>query len=339
MNAAWTGEIWDEFGATVDLSPYVLASEVQAMSREVVNSVLYSGKSAIVTDVDGLKAMIDNDEEEVEITLNKDIAISSTIEIPEGKKVTLDLGGNAITASGMALSAEGSDIVIENGSITSNSNDAISITAGSTLTIDGADITSARRQGVSATESEVIMNSGSVTSQEAGIAGFKDSTITINGGTIISNDNGAIMGNGSPAGADNDGTNLHVVMNGGKIIGHIKSPGYIACAVYIPNSGSFTMNGGEIESDGCGICMRGGTINLNAGSIVATGVSGTTGKVGDSRVVVGPYAVVYDAQSKYPDVENLELNIAEGMILQGTDGDIQIVESSYEPNINDNRTI
>ena len=147
------------------------------------------------------------------------------------------------------------------------------------------------------------------------------------------------MGNGSPAGADNDGTNLHVVMNGGKIIGHIKSPGYIACAVYIPNSGSFTMNGGEIESDGCGICMRGGTINLNAGSIVATGVSGTTGKVGDSRVVVGPYAVVYDAQSKYPDVENLELNIAEGMILQGTDGDIQIVESSYTPNINDNRVL
>jgi hypothetical protein len=41
--------------------------------------------------------------------------------------------------------------------------------------------------------------------------------------------------------------------------------------------------------------MRGGTVNLNGGSIVATGESGVAGKVGDSRVVVGPYAVVYDA--------------------------------------------
>ena len=97
------------------------------------------------------------------------------------------------------------------------------------------------------------------------------------------------------------------------------------------------MNGGEIVSDGCGICMRGGTVNLNGGSIIANGASGVTGKVGDSRVVVGPYAVVYDAQSKYPAVATLELNIAEDMILQGTDGDIQIVESTYEPNITDNR--
>jgi len=88
---------------------------------------------------------------------------------------------------------------------------------------------------------------------------------------------------------------MNVVMNGGTLIAHIQSAGYIACGVYVPNTGSFTMNGGEIISDGCGLCMRGGQVNLNGGSIIANGASGVEGKVGDSRVVVGPYAVVYDA--------------------------------------------
>jgi hypothetical protein len=133
---------------------------------------------------------------------------------------------------------------------------------------------------------------------------------------------------------------MNVVMNGGKLVAHIQSPGYIACAVYVPNTGSFTMNGGEIESDGCGICMRGGTVNIGANAkIVANGTSGVKGKVGDSRVVVGPYAIVYDANSKYPAVNSLELNIADGAQLIGTDGDIDVLlAEGYSANINDNRT-
>ena len=146
--------------------------------------------------------------------------------------------------------------------------------------------------------------------------------ITINGGTITGNDNCPIMGNGSPTGAANDGTNLNVIMNGGRLIAHIISAGYAACGVYIPNSGSFTMNGGEIISDGVGLVMRGGTVNLNGGNIIADGASGATGKVGDARQVVGSYAVSYDANSKYPAYETLALNIGENMVLQGTDGDI-----------------
>jgi hypothetical protein len=127
-------------------------------------------------------------------------------------------------------------------------------------------------------------------------------------------------------------------MNGGRLEGHIQSAGYIACAVYMPNEGSFTMNDGEIVSDGCGICMRGGQVNLNGGSVIASGESGVKGKVGDSRVVVGPYAVVYDAQSQYPAVNSLELNIAAGVVLEGTDGDIDtVLETGREANINDLR--
>ena len=339
MNAAWTGSVWDEFGSIVDLSGYLTEEEVQAISIPTLNSILYGGKSAVVSDKSGVEAMIANDEPVVTITLNKDLSLPSTVVVPEGKTVTLDLGGNDISASGVALASTGGTLIVENGTVASSGSDAIVVRNGGAVVINDADISSSRSNAISAREGTITVNSGSVTSQEAGLLGLKDSNIIINGGTITGIDNGPVMGNGSAAGSQNDGTNMNVVMNGGTLIAHIQSAGYIACGVYVPNSGSFTMNGGEIISDGCGICMRGGQVNLNGGRIIANGATGVEGKVGDSRVVVGPYAVVYDAQSKYPAVETLELNIAEGMILEGTDGDIQIVESTYTPNINDNRVV
>ena len=340
MNAAWTGEMWDEFGSVVDLSDYMLIEDVQAMSIPTVDSILYGGKNAVVSDLAGLTAMIANDEDEVSVVLNDDVSISSIITVPEGKKLNLDLGGNSLNASGMALNVTGGEVVISNGSIASSANDAITVNNGGTVTIDGADITSSSRNAISAREATIIMNSGTVTSQEAGFLGLKDSNIVINGGVIEGIDNGPVMGNGSAAGTANDGTNMNVVMNGGKLIAHIQSAGYIACAVYVPYSGSFTMNGGEIESDGCGICMRGGTVNIGANAkITANGASGVLGKVGDSRVVVGPYAIVYDANSKYPAMDTLELNIADGAQLVGTDGDLSVIlADGVEANINDNRT-
>lgn len=339
MNAAWNGEMWDEFGTVVDLSDYMLSEDVDSIPIPTVDSILYSGKSAVISDVAGLKAMLANDKPEVNVTLSDDVALNEFITVPAGKKLNLDLGGNALGASGIALYANGGDLVVSNGSVASSASDAIVVRNGGSVTIDGADITSTSSNAISAREGNITINSGNVQSQEAGLLGLKDSTITINGGIITGIDNCPMMGNGSPAGSQSDGTNMNVIMNGGTLIAHIQSAGYTACGVYVPNSGSFTMNGGEIISDGCGICQRGGTVNLNGGRIVANGAAGTVGKVGDSRVVVGSYAVVYDANSKYPDMANLELNIAKGMALEGTDGDIQILlADDVEANINDNRS-
>lgn len=339
MNAAWTGTEWDDFGSIVDLAGYLREEDIQTISRQELNEILYNGSSAIVSNVESINAMIANDEPEVEIKLNKNLSGLSTITIPEGKKVTVDLGGNNIVSTGTTFYANGGELVLKNGSLTSNSNPAVIAQNGATVTVDGANIISAHHNGINATEAEVIINSGSITSQEAGIAGFKDSVITINGGTITGIDNGGLMGNGSPAGSDNDGSNMNVIMNGGKIIGHIQSAGYVACGVYVPNTGSFIMNGGEIESDGCGICMRGGLVKIGANAkITATGTSGVKGKVGDSRVVVGPYAIVYDANSKYPGMDSLELIIENGAQLSGTDGDIDtILAEGQVANITDNR--
>lgn len=286
---------------------------------------------------------IANAEDGAVIKLTSDMAMEESLSIPSGKSITVDLGGNEISG-GNVFQVAGGELTLKNGTVKATAGDGAVVTAGGKLTIDGAEIISETNNGVSAKEAEVIMNSGSITSQEAGILGLKDSVITINGGEITGIDNGPVMGNGSKAGSKNDGTNMNVVMNGGKLIAHIQSAGYIACGVYVPNSGSFTMNGGEIISDGCGICQRGGTVNLNGGSIVANGTSGEKGKVGDSRIVVGPYAVVYDAQSKYPAVDSLELNIGANMQLESTDGadneykyvDV-ILGDGYEAHIHDDR--
>lgn len=334
MNAAWTGEAWDEFGSIVDLTDYLTNDDVQSISMETINSILYSGASGIVNDKAGVEAMLANDEPEVEIILTKDLTAEDIV-IPEGKDVTLDLGGHTLTGA-TPLFVQGGTLTLKNGTVESSSY-AVIANDGATVIVDGANIESTNI-GISAREAEVIVEDGDITAQECGILGTKDSSVIINGGTFESWDNCPIMGNGSAAGSQNDGTNANFVMNGGKLIAHIQSAGYIAAGIYVPNSGSFTMNGGEIVSDGAGLVMRGGQVNLNGGSIIANGATGVKGKVGDSRVVVGPYAVVYDAQSRYPAVDTLELNIASGMILQGTDGDLDVIlEAGREANINDNR--
>lgn len=337
MNVAWTEDGWDDFGSTIDLSDYMLYEDVDAISREELNSILFGGRSSVVASAEDFAAVLANNEAEVEITLAEPMSNTAAITIPTGKRVILNLGGKAISnTSTPAIVVNGGDLVIKNGTISTSTahTNAIEVANGGRLEVDGASVSSAKNQAINVSGGSVLVKSGTITGQESGIAFFDESSVMINGGTIIGVDNGALMGNGSTGRGG-----ATVVMNGGRLEGHIQSADYIACAVYMPNTGSFTMNAGTIVSDGCGICMRGGTVNLNGGSIVASGATGVKGKVGDSRVVVGPYAVVYDANSRYPAMDSLELNIANGVVLSGTDGDIDVLlDSGITANITDNRT-
>ncbi len=331
MNAAWTGEVWDEFGTIVDLEPYMLKEDVDAMSIPTVDSILYGGKSAVVSDIAGINAMLANDEPEVTVVLNDNI--TSSISVPAGKKVILDLGGNS--ARTVNAVGEGSEVVIKNGTVASGSSaNAVTVGNGGKATIEyGAVIIGTRNNGIEVTSGgEVVVNGGEISAQEAGIYPSGGGTLTINGGTISCIDNGGVMSNGTPGKGGNT-----IVMNGGRIEGHIVTPGYIACGLYLPNDDVFTMNGGEIISDGVGIVLRGGKAILNGGVVEGNGASGVTGKAGDSRVVVGPYAVVYDMESAYPAKDSLELVIGADMVLRGTDGDIDIVGDPANANITNNR--
>lgn len=328
MNAAWDGEQWDDFGSIADLTDYMLKEDVDRIAIPVVDQILYGGASAVVADVAGINAMLANDEPEVSITLADDIA--EIVTVPAGKKVHLDLGGNEVRG----LTVNGGEVIVSNGTIESSSTvseDPVQVSDGGRFVLDGAEIVGHRNNGVTlSTGGQLVVNSGSISAQEAGVYPSGNSTVTINGGTISCVDNGGLMANGTAGRGGNT-----IVMNGGRIEGHITSAGYLACGVYLPNDDVFTMNGGEIISDGVGIVLRGGKAILNGGVVEGNGVSGVKGKVGDSRVVVGPYAVVYDSESKYPAKDSLELVVGADMILRGTDGDIDVVGENA--NITDNR--
>ena len=336
MNVAWNGQQWDEFGSTIDTSNFITNDDVQAMSRTEVNAILYSGRTAVVTNTEGILAVLDNAQTDVEITVIDNIALTEEATIPEGKKVILDLGGKTISSTGVAFNVNGGELVVKNGTITAN-NKGITAYKGGEVTIDGATVTSSSNSAIGLYEgAELTMNSGNLIAQEYGIGAFHGSTVVINGGTITGNDNSAIGGNGSayydtaagkPVPNPNENTitqdPINVTINGGILTGHIESQGYAASAIYWPNAGTLTINGGKIVSDGAGIVQRGGTVNIGANAdIEANGAAGATGKIGDARQVVGSYAVVYDYNSKYPAYQTMALNIANGAKLVGTDGDL-----------------
>lgn len=339
MNVGWTGEEWDDFGSIADLSNYLQNEDVEAIPDSVLLDILYgNATTAVVDDLSSLNKMLGS-ELDVNIVLSKDLDLpqDEVLQIPTGKKVVLDLGGKTLRAysNGNAIVCNGGDITLKNGTVESAGRPAVVYDG--VLTLDGATVSSVNDVAVSVTgsNSKVVVNSGEIEAQESGILVTTGAQVEMNGGTIECRDNCPIQGNGS----DGQG-GINVVMNGGKLIAHIQSGGYTACGVYIPNSGSFVMNGGEIISEGAGLVMRAGEVTLNGGSISATGASGINGKVGDSRVVVGPYAVVYDELAKYPGAtqSTFKLTIGENMNLSGTDGDIQtLLSDGASANIVDNR--
>lgn len=330
MNMAWNGDRWDELGSLIDLEPYLQKTDVDAIPIPEIDEIIFNTNNAVVANANEMALMLNNGQDDVKITLSDDVNLTSTLSVPAGKSVTLNLGGNEITGAN-ALVVNG-DLTINNGSVNGTKR-TIQVAQGGKLELNNANVDSSSDCAISSYGGEVVMNGGEVTAQEVGILTTHGGTVVVNGGTIMGRDNFAIGGNGTAGSGDTD-----ITINDGEIIGHIQSNGYIAAGIYLPNTGTFTMNGGKIVSDGAGIVMRGGQVNLNGGSIEANGATGVEGKVGDSRIVVGPYAVVYDAKAKYPAYETLELNIGENMVLYGTDGDIQtILDTDTTANINDNR--
>jgi len=197
INAVWTGEIWDELGTFVDLTPYVKETDIEAISRAELNRILFSGKTGVITDKDSLVAMIANDEPEVEITLNKNMQMDSYISIPTGKKVTLNLDGNKINGNSYLVNCAGGELVLKNGELESLGRPVY--VSGGTVTLDNAIVTSKNDVAINATgtNSKVILNDGKVTAQESGILVTTGAILEMNGGEIECYDNCPIQGNGT----------------------------------------------------------------------------------------------------------------------------------------------
>ena len=321
-----------------DLDSRILSEEDVKSLIKTMYEELALGKYEVANSEDVLRALNEIGESG-SLVLNDNLDIGAQVmSIPAGKEITLDLGGNELNLSptgGVGLIQVNGNLTVKNGKINSTKR-AISAFAGGSITIgEGAEIV-AGDCAITATGagSEIIVDNGEITAQEAGLLVTTGAKATINGGTITGLDNAPIMGNGTKGQGD-----VEIVMNDGELVANIQSNGYVACGVYMPNSGSFTMNGGSIVANGgAGVVCRGGVTTINGGSITTTAhPTLEVGKVGDSRIVVPCSAIVYDKNSKYPAMDSLQIVIGPDAVLQGAHEDISIISDEEAPNVIDNR--
>lgn len=245
------------------------------------------------------------------VKLSENITLDEAVAVAPGADVTIDLNGKKLTTTGQNfLVANGGNLTIQNGEV-SSANRIGAAANGGTLTIKDATLASGDVALQATGEgSKLIIESGDITAQECGALVTTEAAFEMNGGTITSIDNAAIMGNGTVKPGNDQG---HVVINfnGGELNCGITSAGYAACGIYMPNSGELNVTGGIINVEkGCGILMRAGKLNMTGGEIHCSDNSGVEGgfigKVGDSRVVVPCAAIVFDDKAAYPGLANGE---------------------------------
>lgn len=199
---------------------------------------------------------------------------------------------------------EGAKIIVESGKVVSTKNSAL---------FAMGDVT-----GQKDITSSVEITGGYVKAQEccASPQG-RGATVTVNGAAVLESlDNAVVAGNGTNNATKKLGGTSITIADKCWLIGRIQTAGYAACGIYHPQQGTLTLkySGGIpniVAVNGAGIVMRGGTLDYRAGNITATGDANFTGKVGDSRVVVGTSGIVYDRDCDYYDAANVKINISE----------------------------
>ena len=247
---------------------YTVISETQA-NGDVWYTVV---KGTTASTSDELASAVENGGT---VVLNDDVTLSSALEIPASKDVTIYLNGKTVTAT----------------------RDFVTVNAGAKLTISGGTVDSGnyvfRVNG-----GEVVVNSGNFTAQEAVCALFGGSKLTVNDGTFTAKDNAVIATNGSSA----DG--CEITINGGVFNANIKTAGYIACGIYVANKDTVNVNAGTFNvTDGVGILMRAGHTTVGKDVVINLTNTGnvTAGKVGDATINIStPSHLVMDVRSGYP---------------------------------------
>lgn len=203
------------------------------------------------------------------------------------------------------------------GSIRAYNGAGINVTSGTVVSTQGVALFAVGDEtGQKDITSYVNITGGYVKAQEFGASPQgRGARVTVNGAAVIESlDNAAVAGNGTNSPEKKLGGTSITIMGKCWLIGRIQSQGYAACGIYHPQQGTLTIKYKKgtphiVAINGAGIVMRGGTLDYQAGYITATGDANFTGKVGDSRVVVGTSGIVYDRDCDYYDVARTNIAI------------------------------
>ena len=248
------------------MAPMAFAADTEPTTEPTTEYVAQVDGNNYATKADAIAAANNKT-----LTLLKDV--NGQIVIPEGKKITLDLNGHAISNSRTAVLNNGNLTICDSsekksGVIKSTGNVGIGVGDNSYTTIEYANIQSQ--------EGAVI------TSYSTG------ATIIIKDGVFSVADNSVVAGNGSKR----DGNANVITINGGTFIGNIQSSGFIACGIYAPWKDIITVNGGNFTvNNGIGIVARAGQVTVNGGTFTCTGSA--KGGVGDKKFDMDAAQCVY----------------------------------------------
>ena len=229
-----------------------------------------------------------------DLVLGADLKVTESIVGREGAASTITLKSHKITAPETVIYNEKANLEVKgSGSIVSEKYVGVMVGSNTKTTL-----TNCKVEGLK----------GAVATGTA-----TGANIIIKKGTYKATDNTVIAGDGSVR----DGEPNVIEITGAKIIGGIKTSGYIACGIYAPWKDIITVKDVEITiTNGAGVLVRGGKVEItrsadtNNKNITARG--NISGKVGDSENLIECKTLVVDKDAKYSDWENATIVVDAG---------------------------
>lgn len=230
--------------------------------------------------------------------------------------VKVDFQGGTINGSNYAIVAEHGTLNISGGTINAVG-DAIRA-RGNIVNITGGTITSDTDGGVGAFGCNLtISDNAIINSKEGAVWTGKNcgAVINIKGGKLSATNNNVIAGNGS----EREGEPNIINISGGEFTGSMQADGYVACGIYAPWKDEITVSGGKFTiTNGAGIVARAGVVNITGGEFICSGT--TTGRVGDSRVVVTCSPIVFDSEAAYNAMTDASMITVTGGTFSSAEG-------------------
>ena len=297
-----------------------------------------------IKSIDDFNSALENGTDDIYVKLVENITGAITVE--SGTSVVLDLNGKTFSSSDNTVTVKGTMVIKDEqagqpsvsddyktvsytaGKITSSKSrgSGVSVQEGGNLTLESGIVESTSNIGIGVhgsekpeswdtpIESSVTVTGGLVKAQEFGVGVYGNGAeLTVSGGVITTVDNAAVAGNGTCDNTTNfGGTTINI--EGGTLIGNIKTAGYIANGIYHPQAGVCNISGGTIvANNGVGILMRNGELNVTGNpTIVATGTG--AGQVGDKpsdvpgNALVVDYAQGYNHNNNSTDTRKVEVS-------------------------------
>ena len=253
-----------EEGTKIEISINANNQEEAVLVEVNQGNVVRIGSTEYTSLAEAVEQIGTNEEEITIVEVLKDFSISEYIEVPEDKKVEIDLKGHVVTTYGKGGITNKGELHI------TDSNEGE--TEGKIISKIGIGINN---------EGNYIQEKGSIESNNYGINNNNNGTVKIEGGKVAGSIN-------------NENTAGKVEIAGGKIetrvnmkSGEIKVTGGEVNGITISN-GTGIIEGGKVEVSGTNaIGVKGGSVNITGGEIKAEGNDGIRVESGNVNITGG----------------------------------------------------